>query len=109
MMNLDEYIDDVVRSRVANKVQDKYISTGKYTQGEEYEYFVSDDYAYHLDYLINTWKTHIENEFYYDITYDGNFQYISKYFEDGLYCPDFNDEWVDDIFERNILDTNILK
>ena len=98
IMNLNEFMFDVVTSRVTNNIYDKYIHTGKYTEGEERDYFESEDYEIHLNYLIKTWKTHIENEFYYDINYDGNFETISKYFEDGLYCPEFNDEWLDKIF-----------
>lgn len=94
MTKLNEYIVDVVKSRLVNKILDN-IYTGRYEQGREYEYFVSDEYYHHSNYLIKTWKIHIENEFYYDINYDGQFEYISKYFEDGLYCPDFNDEWLD--------------
>ena len=108
-LTLNEYIVEVATSRLANKFQDKYIYAGKYREGEEYTYFESDEYVDYLNYLIETWKIHIENEFYYDINYDGNFEYISKYFEAGVYCPDFNDEWLYDIFEHHILDRVVLK
>ena len=99
---LNEYINDVATTKLTDYVLDRF------TEEEEGEYY-REDYNYHLTYLIETWINNIENEFYYDINYDGNFEFISEYFVDGLYCPDFNNEWLDDIFERHILDTNILK
>jgi len=35
--------------------------------------------------------------------YDGTFEYICKCYEDGCLYLEFNDEWLYDIFERNIL------
>jgi hypothetical protein len=99
---LDEYINDVAATKLTDHVSDKF------TEEEEEDYYARGEYELHLNYLIGTWKTHIENEFYYDINYDGNFETISKYFVDGLYCPDFNNEWLDDIFERHILVTNVI-
>ena len=92
---LNEYIDDVVATKLTDYVLDKS------TEEEEQDYFVI--------YLIDTWVSTIESEFTYDINYDGSFEFISEYFVDGLYCPDFNNEWLDDIFERHILDRVVLK
>ena len=100
---LGEFINDVVATKLTDYVLDKF------TEEQEQDYFASGDYEVHLNYLIETWVSTIESEFTYDINYDGTFEFISEYFVDGLYCPDFNNEWLDDIFERKILDTNILK
>ena len=73
------------------------------THEEENKYYASEDYERHLAYLIETWVTAIKQEFN-NVT---DFTDISKLFYDGYYWPEFNSEWVDDIFERNILDTNV--
>ena len=100
---LNEYINDVAATKLTDHVSDKF------TEEEEEDYYARGEYEVHLNYLIGTWVSTIESEFTYDINYDGSFEFISEYFVDGLYCPDFNNEWLDDIFERHILDTNILK
>jgi len=100
---LNEYINDVVATKLTDHVSDKF------TEEEEQDYYASGDYEVHLNYLIETWVSTIESEITYDINYDGTFEFISEYFVDGLYCPDFNNEWLDDIFERHILDRVVLK
>ena len=95
---LDEYINDVAATKLTDHVSDKF------TEEEEEDYYARGEYELHLNYLIGTWVSTIESEFS-NVT----FEFISKYFVDGLYCPDFNNEWLDDIFERHILDTNVLK
>jgi hypothetical protein len=108
------------------------------------EYCGSGEYDLHLTYLIETWVTNMETQFYlsmkdgkkmdwfYDLNtnefnfaqtfadnttnkfteweqnYDGTFEYINRCYEDGYCFPEFNDEWLYDIFERNILDV-VLK
>jgi len=108
------------------------------------EYCGSGEYNLHLTYLIETWVTNMETQFYlsmkdgmnmdwfYDLNnnefnfarnfegyttnkfteweqnYDGTFEYINRCYEDGYCFPEFNDEWLYDIFERNILDV-VLK
>lgn len=110
------------------------------------EYCGSGEYNLHLTYLIETWVTNMETQFYlsmkdgkkmdwfyhldtdtnefnfvqdfndqssnkfteWEKNYDGTFEYINRCYEDGYCFPEFNDEWVYDIFERNILD-RVLK
>jgi hypothetical protein len=102
------------------------------------EYCGSGEYNLHLTYLIETWVTNMETQFYlsmkdgkkmdwfYDLNthtladyttnkfteweqnYDGTFEYINRCYEDGYCFPEFNDEWLYDIFERKILDV-VLK
>jgi hypothetical protein len=103
------------------------------------EYCGSGEYNLHLTYLIETWVTNMETQFYlsmkdgkkmdwfYDLNnnefnfarnvagyttnkfteweqnYDGTFEYINRCYEDGYCFPEFNDEWLYDIFERNVL------
>ena len=96
--NLNEFIADIVQNKLINYVQCKY------TEEEEAIYYASEYYEIHLTYLIETWKTHIECNFY---NYDETFETISILFDKGIYYPKFNDEWLDDIFERHILVTNV--
>ena len=100
---LNEYIADIAQDKIIIYVQEKY------TLEEETKYYASENYKNHLDYLIETWRSYIEGIFYYDIYYNGTFETISGYFEAGCYTPEFNDEWLDDIFERHILVTHVLK
>jgi len=108
------------------------------------EYCGSGEYNLHLTYLIETWVTNMETQFYpsmedgkkmdllynldtnefnfarnfagyttnkfteWEQNYDGTFEYINRCYEDGYCFPEFNDEWLYDIFERNILD-RVLK
>jgi hypothetical protein len=109
------------------------------------EYGESDEYNLHLTYLIETWISNMEDQFYismkdgknldwyyclntnefnhfvrdfaddtnnkfteWEKNYDGTFEYINKCYEDGCCFPEFNDEWIYDIFERKILDV-VLK
>ena len=95
---LNEYIADIAQDKIIIYVQEKY------TLEEETKYYASEDYKNHLDYLIATWRSYIEINFY---NYNGTFETISKYFEAGRYTPEFNDEWLDDIFERHILATTV--
>jgi hypothetical protein len=97
LIGLNEYIADIAQNKLINYVQYKY------TEEEETIYYASDDYEIHLTYLIETWKSYIECNFYYNIDYDEKFECMSKYFEAGRYTPEFNDEWLDDIFEGYIL------
>jgi hypothetical protein len=99
---LNEYIADIAQDKIIIYVQEKY------TLEEESKYYASEDYKNHLDYLIETWTSYIEGIFYYDIDFNGTFETISTYFEAGRYTPEFNDEWLDDIFERHIL-VSVLK
>jgi hypothetical protein len=108
------------------------------------EYCESDEYNLYLTYLIETWISNMEEQFYismkdgkkldwyyclntnefnfvrdfaddtnnkfteWEKNYDGTFEYINKCYEDGCCFPEFNDEWIYDIFERKILDV-VLK
>ena len=96
---LNEYIADIAQDKIIIYVQEKY------TLEEETKYYASEDYKNHLDYLIETWTSYIECNFY---DFNGTFETISTYFEAGRYTPEFNDEWLDDIFERHIL-VSVLK
>ena len=109
------------------------------------EYCGSDEYNLHLTYLIETWISNMESQFYRSMkdgiemdwyfnlntnefdfledkteettakfiqwrnNYDGTFEYISKCYEDGCCYPEFNDQWLYDIFERHVLDRVVLK
>ena len=94
--SLQEYITIVSNNQIT-----WYMEQNK-THEEESTYYASEDYENHLNYLIETWVSTIKNEFR-----DSDLEVISKLFDDGFYWPEFNSEWLDDIFERHILDTNV--
>ena len=80
---------------------------------EELKRYVEEgDYQVHLEYVIDTWKNLIDEHFV-KIDYDrqGTFEELYNYFVEAVEAPfpNFNNEWLDDIFERHILVTNVLK
>ena len=103
MTSLMQYMTAVTKYQLMNYIEEKYT----YTKEEKEEYYQSDDYDIHLNYLIENWVCNIKNEFNSDIHYNENFHYINNLFQDGIYCPDFNNEWLDDIFVHHILDNNV--
>ncbi len=100
-MDLHEHIINDVYNKL-----ECYINA-KYTEEEQVEYYASSEYELHLDYLIQSWTSHIEKQFNYEIKYNEDFEYINKLFAYGDYWPYFDDEWLDDIFVRHILVTNV--
>ena len=97
--SLQEYIT------IVSKNQLTWYMEQNSTYKEEQEYYASEDYKVHLNYLIETWVSIIENEF----NNNADLIKISKLFDDGFYWPEFNSEWLDDIFEHHILDRVCLK
>lgn len=109
------------------------------------EYRESDEYNLHLTYLVETWISNMESQFYLSMkdgiemdwyfnlntdefdfledftaettikfvnwkdNYDGTFEYISKCYEDGCCYPEFDEQWLYDIFEHHVLDRVVLK
>ena len=98
MTSLEEYINVISKNQIM-----WYMEQHKTTE-EENKYYASEDYELHLTYLIETWVSSIKNELEID---DTNFYKVSKLFDDGYYWPEFNSEWLDDIFVRQILVTNV--
>jgi hypothetical protein len=114
VITLNELIADIVKhlliNYVQNNIQDNYPEeefdeeTNKYMEG---------DYEIHLHYLIEKWKNSIDKVFVGNVridynrqdTFDELWRYaavtinIIRLFHDGL---------IDDIFERDILHTNIM-
>ena len=114
VITLNELIADIVKhlliNYVQNNIQDNYQEeefdeeTNKYMEG---------DYEIHLHYLIEKWKNSIDKVFVGNVridynrqdTFDELWRYaavtinIIRLFHDGL---------IDDIFERDILHTNIM-
>jgi hypothetical protein len=64
MTSLSECIIDIATEKL-----ECYINK-KYTEEEQLEYYASEDYQLHLNYLIETWVSHIKKEFNnYEIKY----------------------------------------
>ena len=99
MMTLNEYIISVAEHSLISYVED--------FKEEEAKYYDSEDYEIHLTYLIETWKNLIDEHFVkIDYTYEGTFEELYNYFVETP-IPDFNNEWLDDIFVRQILVTPV--
>jgi len=101
MLTLHDYIIRVAEHNLINYVED--------FKKEEANYYDSEEYEFHLTYLIETWKNLID-EHLVKIDYDrqGTFEELYNYFVEAVEAPfpNFNNEWLDDIFERHILVTN---
>jgi hypothetical protein len=95
--SIQEYITIVSKNQLM-----WYMEQNKTTE-EEQDYYASEDYELHLTYLIETWVSTIRTEF----NNNADLIDISKLFDDGYYWPEFNSEWLDDIFVRQILVTNV--
>jgi hypothetical protein len=100
MMTLNEYIISIAEHNLITYVED-------FKEEEETKYYDSEDYEVHLHYLIETWKNYIDETVdKIDYTYQGTFEELYNYFIEA-HCPEFNNEWVDDIFVKQILVTNV--
>jgi len=111
IMTFNEFIADVAQFELIKYVQHNI--TDMYPEeefDEETNKYMEGNYEVHLDYLIETWKNWIDEDFVADfkIDYDrqGTFNELWNYTVE-LPCPWFEDRWLDDIFERHILDTNV--
>ena len=64
------------------------------------EYLASSEYELYLNYLIETWVSNVKNKLGYndEILDDPNF-------DPTFVITLFDKEWLDDIFEKHILDT----
>ena len=99
MLTLNDYIIRVAEHNLINYIED--------FKKEETNYYDSEDYEIHLTYLIETWKNLIDEHFVkIDYTYEGTFEELYNYFVEASF-PDFNNEWLDDIFVRQILVTPV--
>lgn len=101
IMSFNQFIAGVAGSKLMDCV---WYSTRR--NCEELKRYVEEgDYQVHLEYLIDTWKNLID-EYSDKIDYDrqGTSKELRKYSED---LPPFDYTWLDDIFERKILDTNV--
>ena len=103
IMTFNEFIAGVARIKLMD-----YIWDSSRKNSEKLNRYVEEgDYQVHLEYLIDTWKNLIdEYSDKIDYTYEGTFEELYNYFVETP-IPDFNNEWLDDIFVRQILDTNV--
>jgi hypothetical protein len=88
-----------------------YIEENK-TEQEQRDYYMSDDYGIHLDYLIETWVSNIKNVFlengillFHDKLLDDILSFNYGWLDDIIF---FDYDWLDDIFQRHILVTSAL-
>jgi hypothetical protein len=112
IMNLNEFIADIANHSLIKYVQNNIADM--YTDeefDEETNNYLEGNYKVHLEYLIDTWKNSIDVNFGADFkieyTYQGTFNDLWEYFIVQVAIPMFDHRWLDDIFERHILDTNV--
>jgi hypothetical protein len=105
-MTFNQFIAEIAENELITYVK----STGLYTE-EEMDTYYACDYENHLHYLIETWKNSIDEEcvddyFKINYNYEGTYDELYHYYLESP-CPTFEDQWLDDIFVRQILVTNI--
>jgi hypothetical protein len=89
------------------KLMDYVWNSSRKNEEELIRYVNEGDYQVHVEYLIDTWKNLIdEYSDKVDYNYKGTCKELRKYITD-LHLPRFDYEWLVDIFERKILDTNV--
>ena len=86
---------------VSNNQITWYIEANR-TEEEAEEYYTSGEHELYLSYLIETWVSNVKNKLGYndEILDDPNF-------DPTFVITLFDKEWLDDIFEKHILDTNV--
>ena len=117
MANLNEYKEEeyikaynetikdlkmTMRNFIIHVSNDKitwYIEANR-TEEEAEEYYTSGEHELYLSYLIETWVSNVKNKLGYD----------DEILDDPNWDPTFvitlfDKEWLDDIFEKHILDT----
>lgn len=116
IMTLNEFIADIVEhdliNYVQNNIHDNY-PEGKFE--EETNKYIEGDFEIHLHYLIEKWKNLIDNvfdgnngNFKIDYNTQGTFNELWDYAMNLRMIPMLHDCLIDDIFERDILHTNII-
>ena len=115
-MTLNEYIVRKAESKLINYVEDRYYDNDNmYTEeiNEEMNNYYTGDYEIHLTYLIETWKNYIDDiqkhfidNVRIDYNYKGTYDELDDYFEEASFA-EFEPSWLDDIFVRQILVTNV--
>jgi len=99
--SLQKYINVVSKNQLTWYMEQN--STSK----EEKEYYASEDYKVHLNYLIETWVSNVKDELGYndEILDDPN---LDPTFNMSLVTL-FDKEWLVDLFERDVLASVCLK
>ena len=116
IMTFNELIAEIVKNKLIRYVEDCRIYKIKlYQEMEMDKYYTGEgDYDIHLHYLIETWKNYIDEageegdlgDFKIDYEYKGTYDELYEYYLDTP-CPSFEPSWLDDIFVRQILVTNV--
>lgn len=107
-MTLHELIEDIAQYELMNFVQNNIVDNFPEEEFDEQtnKYLECDDYLIHLDYLIENWKTLIDEKFNDDFKFDynlrGTFKNLCQYTR-NINMPSFNDKWLHDIFDEHII------
>lgn len=112
LMTLNDFIAKTVKFELTIYVQTRIKNNNPLENFEqEKNNYMSGDYEYHLSYLIETWKKIIDDEFVDDpIDYNrqDTFAELWHYAVIIQNIPMFDEDWIEDIFESDILHTNII-
>ena len=104
IMTFNEFIAEVAGRKL---IEYRYGILEEEIGEELYRYLAGEEYEIHLHYLIESWKNIIdEDDYFIKIDYErqGTFKELWNY---SRYLPCFDGRWLDDIFERHILVTNV--
>ena len=107
VITLNEFIANLAENKLIRYVEDRYDDLIKEEFDEEMDKYYAGEYEIHLEYLIETWKNCIDEIcIEIDYNYKGTYCDLWNYYVNAL-CPSFENRWLDDIFVRQILVTNV--
>ena len=109
IMTFNEFIAEIAENELIRYVEYRYDDMYREEKSyQEMDKYYERDYEIHLHYLIETWKNSIDEVFNNNFDYDymGTYDELYDYYLESP-CPTFETTWLDDIFERKILDTNV--
>ena len=112
IMSFNEFIAEIAENELIRYVKNNIPDmTDKEFDEEINKYYAGDDYEIHLNYLIETWKNSIDedcliDDFKIDYDYEATYDELYDYYLESP-CPTFETAWLDDIFVRQILVTNV--
>jgi hypothetical protein len=113
LMTLNEFIADIAQHDLINYVQNNIHDNYPEEEfDEETNKYIEGDFEIHLHYLIEKWKNSIDDvfvgNFKIDYNHQGTFNELWEYAVDLRNIPMLHDCWINDIFVRDILHTNII-
>jgi hypothetical protein len=107
IMTFNQFIAEIAENELIRYVQNNIPEMTDKEFDEEMNKYYAGEYKSHLHYLIKTWKNYIhEDDFKFDYDYEGTYDEVYDYYLETPF-PTFDEEWLNDIFVRHILDTAV--